>query len=120
MRWAWPALMALVGASLVGCATSIGELNLRPERHYQQKVTVTGRITRRQDVGAETVLEIADARERRLLVTARGPVAQAIGDWVAVTGVLVPEANVGGQALYDVLVAEEIDGARAPLLPNLL
>lgn len=120
MPWSRLALLALVGASLLGCSTSIGDLNLRPERHYRQKVTVTGRITRRQDIGAETVLEIADARERRLLVTTRGPVAAGIGDWVAVTGVLVPEAEVGGQALYDVLVAEEIDGARAPLLPNLL
>jgi len=110
---------AMLGVTLAGCAASIGDLNLRPEQHYQQKTTVKGRITRRQDVGGETVLEIADASERRVLVTVRSPVEQAIGDWVEVTGVLVPEARVGGQSLYDVIAAEEVSATRPPLLPNL-
>jgi len=119
MYWSRLALVTLLLAGLAGCATTIGDITLRPEQYYQQKLTVRGRITRRQDVGNETVLEIADARERRILVTSRTPVDQARGDWVAVTGVLVPEARIGGQSLFDVIAAEAIEPARPPLLPNL-
>jgi hypothetical protein len=38
---------------------------------------------------------------------------------VAATGVLVPETRIGDQVVYDVLMAEELDGARAPWLDRL-
>jgi hypothetical protein len=120
MRFRQAAKGVLLTAALAGCSPSIADLNLRPERHYQQKVTVKGQIARRQDVQGETLLELADARENRILVSVKGPVDAAVGDWVAATGVLVPETRVGGQSLYDVVVAEDVSSARAPFLPNLL
>jgi hypothetical protein len=113
---------ALVLATLlvVGCGVTIGELNLRPDKYYQEKVKVTGRITRLQSVDGGTLLELADPREHRLLVKMATPVTQAIGDWVKASGVLVPEAKVGDQVLYDVLVAEDVSGTGAPWFPNLM
>src|SRR5262249_12237973 len=43
------ALLAV--APLAGCGTSIHELNLRPEKHYQQKLEVVGRVMRLQSLG---------------------------------------------------------------------
>jgi len=111
--------LVLVALLVVGCAATIGDINLRPDKYYQEKMKVTGRITRTQRIDGDTLLELADGREHRLLVRAAGPVTQAIGDWVKVTGVLVPEARVGGQVLYDVLVAEDISGTGAPWFDNL-
>src|SRR5262249_61918633 len=45
----------LVAVALAACSTNIRDLNLRPEKHYQQKVTVVGYITRMQSVGSETL-----------------------------------------------------------------
>lgn len=111
--------VCVLGTMLAGCSPSIGDLNLRPERHYQEKITLKGRIVRRQAAAGETVLELADERESRVLVVVKGPVDTPTGEWVSVTGVLVPETRVSGQSLYDVVVAEDLSGARAPLLPNL-
>jgi hypothetical protein len=112
---------ALVLATLlvVGCGATISTINLRPDKYYQEKVTVSGRITRMQAVDGGALLELADAREHRLLVKSSAAVTQAIGDWVKATGVLVPEARVGNQVLYDVLVADDVSGTGAPWFPNL-
>jgi hypothetical protein len=110
----------LCGAVLAGCATSIRDLNLRPERNYQKKVSVSGRIMRLQRVDGDTLLEIADQRENRLLVRASRPVDVSVGEWVKATGVLVPEARVAGTSLYDVLVAEEVSRTRGPWLPSIM
>lgn len=105
---------------LAGCGTTIGNLNLRPEQHYEEKVSFKGRIVRREPVGGETLLELADERESRILVKVNGAVDEEIDTWVKVEGVLVPEARVGSQVLYDVVVADDISSTRAPLLPNLM
>ena len=111
--------LVLVVALGAGCSPTIGAVNVRPEKYYQQKVSLVGRVTRMQTVAGETVLELADPREHRLLVRMQGTPDAQIGDWVKVTGVLVPEARVGTQTLYDVLVAEEIEGASEPWLDTL-
>lgn len=111
--------LLLATALLAGCGTSIGGVNLRPELYYQQEITLRGRITRMQTVGGITLLELADAREHRILVRVDGQPTQAIGDWVKATGVLVPETRVGDQVVYDVLQAETLDGASAPWLDRL-
>ena len=103
-----------------GCGATIVAVNGRPERYYQQKLKLVGQITRLQVAGADVVLEIADEHGHRLIVKAAAPIEPRVGDWVKVTGVLVPEARVNGTPLYDVLSAEEVEGTRAPLLRGLM
>ena len=110
----------LAAATVAGCATKIRDLALRPDKHYQEKLSVKGRIARMQVVGGDTLLEIADRDGRRLLVRTAQPVPAGVGDWVRVTGVLVPEARVGDTTLYDVLTAEEISATRGPWLPQIM
>jgi hypothetical protein len=113
--------VALLSAvTLAACGTSIRDLNLRPDKHYQQKLSVTGRIMRTQVVGGDTLLEIADPADNRLLVRLSTPFDATVGDWVKVTGVLVPEARVDDSVLYDVLTAEDISHARSPWFQNLM
>jgi hypothetical protein len=106
--------------ALAACAPKIHELNLRPDKYYQEKLSVVGRVMRLQVVGGDTLLEIADQRDSRLLVRVGRPVAVSVGDWVKATGVLVPDAQVGDTALYDVLVAEEVSVTRGPWLPEMM
>ena len=84
--------MALLSAvMLAACSsTNIRDLNLRPDKHYEQKLTVTGRVMRMQAVGGDTLLEIADPRDSRVLVRASHPVDATVGDWVKVTGCSFP------------------------------
>jgi hypothetical protein len=118
----FPSVLAalLVGIALAGCSPGLRDVNLRPSKYYQERLTLKGRITRTQSVGAETLIEIADERQNRLLVRTTRPVPAGIGDWVRVTGVLVPEAQVGDATLYDVLSADEISTTRGPWLPNIM
>jgi hypothetical protein len=122
LRRRFPGLVAalLSAAVLAGCSTSIRDLNLRPDRHYQEKVTIRGRVMRLQSVGGETLLEIADRGENRVLVRARRPVDAGVGDWVKVTGVLVPEARLADTTVYDVLTAEDVSRTRGPWLPEIM
>jgi hypothetical protein len=55
-----------------------------------------------------------------VLVRAAHPVDARVGDWVKVTGVLVPEARVGDTVLYDVLTAEDISHTGSPWFPDLM
>jgi hypothetical protein len=105
--------------ALAACSPKIHQLNLRPEKYYQQKLSVVGRVMRLQVVGGDTLLEIADQRDSRLLVRVGQPLGVSVGDWVKATGVLVPDAQVGDTALYDVLVAEDVSATRAPWLPEM-
>lgn len=120
--WRLPGAPAALVVALVlgGCATQIRDINLRPDKFYQSKVTVSGRIARMQSVDGGAVLEIADRRENRILVRSAAPVNSSVGDWVKVTGVLVPEALVGDTTLYDVLTAESVSGTRGPWLPEIM
>lgn len=120
-RWALAAVGSVATTALLaGCGTTIGSMNLRPEQHYEEKVSFKGRIVRREAVGSETLLEVADERESRILVKVNGPVNEELDTWVSIEGVLVPEARVGAQVLYDIVVADDVSSARAPLLPNLM
>jgi hypothetical protein len=111
----------LSAVMLAACSsTNIRDLNLRPDKHYEQKLTVSGRVMRMQAVGDDTLLEIADPRDSRVLVRASHPVDATVGDWVKVTGVLVPEARVGDTVLYDVLTAEDISHTGSPWFPDLM
>jgi hypothetical protein len=107
-------------AVLAACSPKIHDLNLRPDKYYQEKLSVVGRVMRLQVVGVDTLLEIADQRDSRLLVRVGRSVNVSVGDWVKATGVLVPEAQVGDTALYDVLVAEDVSATRGPWLPEIM
>jgi hypothetical protein len=111
----------LTATALAACGpTSLRDLTLRPDKHYQDKITVKGRITRTQVVGGETLIEIADQSENRLLVRTTVPVTAGVGDWVRARGVLVPESRVGDATLYDVLTADELTTTRRPWLPRIM
>jgi hypothetical protein len=109
----------LAAVALAACSTAIRDLNLRPERHYQQKVSVVGQVTRMQSVGGDTLIEVTGDRDSRVLIRASGPVAVTVGDWVKVTGVFVPDARVADTNIYDVITAQEISKTGAPWLPNI-
>lgn len=111
---------ACMSIALGACGPNIGDLNLRPELHYQQTVKIKGEVTRMQTAGGDTVLELADSREDRILVRVTGTPSVGIGEWVKVEGILVPEARVGDRTLYDVVVAEDVSGSSAPWFANLL
>lgn len=118
----WAASVAIAGAlatALGGCGVGIAELNARPTKHYEQSVSFTARVSRIQALPGETLLEVADAQEHRIFVRTTGPVDVVPGDWVKVTGTLVPEARVGGKIVYDVVQAESVSGSSAPWLRNL-
>jgi uncharacterized membrane protein YcgQ (UPF0703/DUF1980 family) len=110
-------LTTLLAAS--GCGPVIAELNSHPAKHYQATVTITGEIVRKQAVGGVTVLEIADAREKRILVKADGPVDAGPTDWVKVKGLFVPETTAGTQTLYDVVIADSVSTTSPPWFRNL-
>src|SRR4029077_14823365 len=114
--------VALLSAvMLAACSsTSIRDLNLRPDKHYEQKLTVTGRIMRMQAVGGDTLLEIADTRDSRVLVRASHPVDATVGDWVKVTGVLVSEARVGDAVCHNDHAPETSAKTGGPRYPNLM
>lgn len=119
-RFLWLVAAGLSAAVLAACATDIRTLNLRPEQYYQQKLSVVGRVMRMQVLDGDTLLEIADRAENRLLVRTTSPPAVSVGDWVKVTGVLVPEARVADTAVYDVLTAEDVSVTRGPWLPEIM
>jgi hypothetical protein len=53
-------------------------------------------------------------------VRAPEPFEYERGDWVRTSGILVPEARVGGTTVYDVIMAEEFSRSSAPRFENLM
>jgi hypothetical protein len=98
----------------VACGPSLGDINGDPPRYYEQKVSVRARVSRRQIFPDETLLELADAKGRRILARLKGDSPPAIDSWVKVKGVLVAEIRVGGQLAYDVIAIESLRSSRAP------
>ena len=110
----------LACALLAGCGVSISDVNARPDKYYQKKLTLHGRVARTQVLPEDTLLEVVDRRGGRILVRWHGPVDAQVGDWVKVEGVVVPETRVQDALLYDVVVAEELEKTRAPRLPDFM
>jgi hypothetical protein len=108
-----------LAAALAGCGATVSDINGRPAKYYQHKVDFVAQIVRMQRLPSETVLEVADAHGSRILVRSTEPVEAAIGDWIRVRGLLVPEARVADTVAYDVVMAEHTQHARAPRLRNL-
>ena len=110
---------ALFLVSLAGCAATIADLNGHPAPHYQSDVSITGQVSRVQVVGDQALLEVADARDKRVLVRTKAPVDVKPTDWVKVTGLFVPEAKIGEQTIYDTVLADEITPTKPPMLRDL-
>jgi hypothetical protein len=113
-------LLSALALGVAACAPSISTINARPDKYYQHKMKVTGRVERIQFLPHDTLLELADPRGGRIIVRSTDPVEASAGDWVRVEGVLVPEARVADVVLYDVVVAERITPARAPRFVDLM
>src|SRR3989441_8532753 len=105
---------------LAGCAPSIAGINARPDKYYQHRVKIVGRIARMQFLPHGTLLEVTDGEGRRLLVRSVDPVEAETGDWVRIERIFVPEVNVEEATLYDVLAAEHIVRRRAPRPPPII
>lgn len=113
-------LLALLATGLVACWIGIPDLNTHPSKYYQESVSFTARVSRMQRLaGDETLFELADAHEHRILAHITTPTDVQTDDWVKVTGVLVPEARIGDRIVYDVVEAESVEGTSAPWLRNL-
>jgi hypothetical protein len=116
-----PRLLALALAAALGaCGATISGINARPDKYYEHKVTFTGSVQRMQFLAHETLLEVADSRGGRIIVRSSDPVEAEVGEWVKVTGVLVPETKVEDVVVYDVVTAEKIRRTRAPRFRNLM
>jgi hypothetical protein len=108
-----------VAAAITACGQTISAINARPEKYYQEKVRFSARLERLQRLPGEALLEVADLRERRILVHVKGPLAVDIGDWLDVEGILVPEARVGDAVVYDVVTTARVSRTHAPRFPSL-
>ena len=114
-------LLALAGTlALAACGAPIAEINLRPDRYYQETVSFIGQIGRVQRFTGETLLEVVGERGGRILVKTTEPVEAQPGDWVSVKGLLVPEARVGDAVLYDVVIAEKVSSRGPPRIPDFM
>ena len=112
------AVAALLLASACGFFDpSLGQLNLRPDKYYQDTIKVKARVARIQQVDGDTLLELEDQRHHRLLARVTGAFEVGIDDWVKAKGVFVPDLRVGGAILYDVLAVEDISTTGSPWLP---
>jgi hypothetical protein len=109
----------LLLAVLSACGPKIPNLTANPKRYYEEQVEVVGRVSRMHVFADEVLLELADAREHRILVRVPVKDKPEIDQWVEVRGPFVAELRVGDRVVYDAIAAEEIDGHRAPWLPNL-
>jgi|SRR5687767_3302679 uncharacterized membrane protein YcgQ (UPF0703/DUF1980 family) len=114
-----PACALLAVVVLAGCAPKVTTLVANPKKYYEQQVKIVGRVSRLHAFPTEVLLEVADAREHRILVRVPAEDAPDVDDWIEVRGVFVAELRVGDRVVYDAIAAEEVDGHRAPWLPNL-
>ena len=112
-----PLLLALASAT-GACGPTLADLNANPTKYYEQKVTVRARVSRRQVFPGETLLELAGARERRILARVKGDEPPAVDAWITAKGVLVAEMRVGGQLVYDVIAVESLRETSAPRFPG--
>ena len=100
--------------AVAACGPHVGQINANPNKHYEEQIRVTARVSRRQIVSGEALLELADAKGRRIFAVVPESDAPHVGDWVRLKGVFVADRLVGDTIVYDVLVVETIKRARKP------
>ena len=114
-------LLAFAGTlALAACGAPISEINLRPDKYYQETVSFIGQVGRMERFTGETLVEVVGQRGGRILVKTTEPVEAQSGDWVSVKGLLVPEARVGDAVLYDVVIAEKVSPRGPPRIPDFM
>jgi len=106
-------LAGFVASLVLGCGPNVGSINANPRKYYEEQVSVRGRVSRRQIVDDQALLELADAHERRILALVPATDAPDIGDRVKVKGVLVADRSLGGVVVYDVIVTDRAPRPRA-------
>jgi hypothetical protein len=114
--------LALLAAmlALAACGDTIANINLRPDRYYQETVKFIGQVSRLERLTGETLVEVVGQRGSRILVKTTEPVEVQSGDWVSVKGLLVPEARVGDTMVYDVVIAERVSPRGPPRIPDFM
>ena len=102
--WCRFVLAVALPLSLAACRPNIGTINANPDKFYETTVKIRARVSRRQIVGDDALLELADDRERRILALVPADEAPEIGDEFRAKGVLVADRQVGDVLVYDVIV----------------
>jgi hypothetical protein len=114
-----PALAVSFTIALAACGPSVVALTERPQLHYEEKVTVVGRVSRKEVLGDDALLELADAQERRILARVAAKDAPPLEQWVKVRGVFTAELRVGDRVVYDAIAVERVKKHRRPWFPYL-
>jgi hypothetical protein len=102
-----------------GCGPSIVVLTERPQLHYEEQVKVIGRVSRKEVLGDDALLELADSDERRILARVAAKDAPPLEQWVQVKGVFTAELRIGDRVVYDAIAVERWKKHRAPMFPYL-
>lgn len=114
-----PALVVTMTLAAAACGPTIVALTERPQLHYEEQVKIVGRVARKEVLGDDALLELADAQERRILARVAAKDAPPLERWVQIRGVFTAELRVGDRVVYDVIAVERLKKHRAPRLPYL-
>ena len=116
----WRLALALTFTiATTGCGPTIVVLTEKPQLHYEEQVKLVGRVSRKETLGDDVLLELADSDERRILARVAAKDAPPLEQWVQVKGVFTAELRVGDRVVYDAIAVERIKKHRAPWVPNL-
>lgn len=115
-----PSALLVCSLALLGCGQTISGINARPDRHYQKQVRFMGQVGRIERFPTETLMEVVGRRGGRILVKSEEALEVESGDWVSVSGLLVPETRVGDAVVYDVVLAERVTRRGPPRIPDFM
>ena len=117
----WRLALALsLTIATTACGPTILVLTEKPQLHYEEQVKIVGRVSRKETVGDQALIELADTDERRILARVAAKDAPALEQWVQVKGVFTAELRVGDRVVYDAIAVERVKKHRAPWFPYLL
>ena len=116
----WRLALALsLTIATTACGPNILVLTEKPQLHYEEQVKVVGRVSRKETLGDDVLIELADSDERRILARVTSKDAPPLEQWVQVKGVFTAELRVGDRVVYDAIAVERIKKHRAPWFPYL-
>ena len=115
-----PALAVSITIAVAGCGPSVAALTERPQLHYEEQVSIVGRVSRKEVLGDDALIELADAQERRILARVAAKDAPPLEQWVKIRGVFAAELRVGDRVVYDAIAVERVKKHRAPWFPYLM
>jgi len=114
-----PALAVSITIAVAACGPSVVALTERPQLHYEEQVTIVARVSRKEVLGDDALLELTDPQERRILARVAAKDAPPLERWVKVRGVFTAELRVGDRVVYDVIAVERLKKHRTPWFPYL-